>query len=447
MGMSSGHGVGVALIRTVCAGAMLAVALFAAAAPARADDGLQRMLDRFLRKEELDGGILLVSGPGGRQVVVSGIANRRGDVPVGEGTRFYIASAGKMTTAVAVLQQVEEGRLSLDQPVRGMVGDLPLGRLANANRARLVNLLEHTSGIPDYITDAYEAAEQARPDQARDAATLLAYAHGEEATGAVGNHYEYSNSNFVLLGHIAAVSDGIPFARVLERRVLARAGMTATTVGADPRDPTLAHGYTEEGDVSRRSWSATTGDGPLVTTVGDLERFLFGLFRDGRLLGPALLERMQKPSTFEDGRTLGFSVWDDRWGRGVGHTGLYDGFEADVRYYPDRQTALIFLTNGNQSSDDALLDSVAAAVFSGRVSKSPVAAPPARIAAPDLAPTPATALCQLGGAVEVLWKGDWYPAHVRAPVRNDGTCPIRYDGYGTEYNEAVPSARLRPAVR
>ncbi|WP_448190437.1 serine hydrolase domain-containing protein [Azospirillum sp. sgz301742] len=370
MGMSSGHGIGAALIRTACAGAVLAVTLAGTVASARADDGLQRMLDRFLRDEELDGGILLVSGPEGRQVVVSGIANRKGGVPVGEDTRFYVASAGKMTTAVAVLQQVEEGRLSLDRPVREMVGDLPLGRLANANRARLVNLLEHTSGIPDYITDDYDAAEQARPNLSRDAATLLAYAHGEAATGPVGNHYAYSNSNFVLLGHIAGLADGAPFGQVLERRVLNRAGMTATTVGADPRDRTLAHGYTsDEGDVSRRSWAATTGDGPLVTTAGDLERFLFALFRDGRLLGPAMLERMQTRATVEDGEGLGLSVWDDRWGRGVGHTGLYDGFEADVRYYPDRQTALIFLTNGNQSSDDTFLDSVAAAVFSGRGSK------------------------------------------------------------------------------
>lgn len=427
MGVCNGRSMYRGLIRTICAGVLLA------AGPALGDDGLQRMLDGFLRKERLDGGILLVSGPGGRQVAVSGIANRRGKEPVRENTRFYIASAGKMATAAAVLQQVEEGRLSLDRPVREIAGTLPLDRLANANRARLVNLLDHSSGIPDYITDAYAEAEQANPGMARDPASLLAFARGEPATGAVGGQYEYSNSNFVLLGHIAAVADGVPFPQVLERRVLARAGMTATTVGADPRDPTLAHGYTEEGDVSRRSWPSTTGDGPLVSTAGDLERFLFALFRDGRILGPAMLARMQAPSAREAASGLGLSLWTDRWGRGVGHTGVYDGFEADVRYYPDRQTALVFLTNGNQESDDALLDQVAAAVFSGRAPK------------PDAAPD--APLCRPGAAVQVLWEGDWYAARVKGPVRKDGRCPVHYDGYGAEDDEAVTPDRLRAASR
>ncbi len=348
----------------LAAAVLLGLALLpipAAAGPAAGSDRLHRLLDRFLADEELDGGILLVSGPDGRRVVVSGIADRRGKRPVTEDTRFYVASVGKMATAVAVLQQVEEGLAALDQPVRALAGDLPLGRLANAGRARLVNLLDHSSGIPDYLTDAY--AEDEAADRLPRGGALLAYAHGEPATGPVGGHYAYSNSNYVLLGHIASVRDGAPFAQVLQRRVLERAGMAATSVGADPRDRSLAHGYDGEGDVSRRSWAATTGDGPLVATAGDLERFVFALFRDGRLLGPAMVRRLQAPSENEEGQGLGVALWTDRWGRGVGHDGHYDGFEADVRYYPGRRTALIFLTNGNQQSDDALLDAVAAELF------------------------------------------------------------------------------------
>ncbi|CAO3430532.1 Beta-lactamase [Azospirillum endophyticum] len=326
-------------------------------------DRLQRLLDRFLAEEELDGGILLVSGPEGRRVVVSGIADRKGKRPVTEDTRFYVASVGKMATAAAVLQQVEEGLLSLDRPVRELAADLPLGKIANAGRARLVHLLDHSSGIPDYITDAYQEEEATKPERLPRNGALLAYAAGEEATGPVGGHYAYSNSNYVLLGHIASVRDGVPFAQVLRNRVLERAGMGSTSVGADPRDRSLAHGYTEEGDVSLRSWLATTGDGPLVTTVGDLERFVFALFRDDRLLGAAMVRRMLTPSENEEGQGLGVALWKDRWGRGVGHDGRYDGFEADVRYYPGRRTALIFLTNGNQQSDEALLDAVAEDVF------------------------------------------------------------------------------------
>ncbi|AWU96121.1 serine hydrolase domain-containing protein [Azospirillum ramasamyi] len=341
----------------------LALLLGLASTPAHAADHLQRLLDRFIAEEELDGGVLLVSGPDLRRVVVSGIADRRGERPVTEETRFYVASVGKMATAAVVMQQVEEGLLSLDRPVRELAPDLPLGKVANANRARLVHLLDHSSGIPDYITDAYEEDEAAKPERLPRSGALLAYAAGEEATGPVGGHYGYSNSNYVLLGHIAALRDGVPFAQVLRSRVLERAGMNSTTVGADPRDRSLAHGYTEEGDVSRRSWAATTGDGPLVTTAGDLERFVFALFRDNRLLKPETVRRMMTPSENEEGQGLGVALSKDRWGRSVGHDGRYDGFEADVRYYPGRRTALIFLTNGNQQSDEALLDAVAEEVF------------------------------------------------------------------------------------
>ncbi|WP_051341443.1 serine hydrolase [Azospirillum halopraeferens] len=423
---------GATLARRIGAAAL--TLLVALAAPAAvADDGLQRLLDRYLEREGVDGGVLLVSGPGGRTVVASGIADRRRGARVTPDTRFYIASAGKMATAVAVLRQVEDGRLALDQPVRDLAGPLRLDRLANAARARLVDLLDHSSGIPDYITDAYVEEERARPGVARDAATLLAFATGEPATGAVGKHYSYSNSNYVLLGHIAAVADGQSFPQVLRRRVLESAGMTATTVGADPGDPTLAHGYTDDGDVSLPSWMATTGDGPLVTTAGDLERFLFALFRDGRLLGPATLERMRTPSRSEPDAGLGLELWSDRWGRGMGHTGSYDGFEADVRYYADRGTAMVLLMNGNTSSDDALLDEVAERLFAdrpaGREAKGPAAS--------------GTPLCRPGRAVEVLWEGDWYPARVRGEPDRNGACPVRYDGYGSEDDESVPPKRLR----
>ena len=131
----------------------LALLLGLASTPAHAADHLQRLLDRFIAEEELDGGVLLVSGPDLRRVVVSGIADRRGERPVTEETRFYVASVGKMATAAVVMQQVEEGLLSLDRPVRELAPDLPLGKVANANRARLVHLLDHSSGIPDYTVE------------------------------------------------------------------------------------------------------------------------------------------------------------------------------------------------------------------------------------------------------------------------------------------------------
>lgn len=335
--------------------------------PVRAQN-FQGMLNRFIKAESLAGGVLLVSGPMGRSVVAAGMADTEKGVAMTPQSRFYVASVGKMATAVATLQLVQEGRLSLSSPIAGLLGTMPTDRIANIKSATLEQVLTHTSGIPDYLNERFSEASSERPDHIWTAAESMAFARGEKPPGRPGKVYDYSNSNYVLLGQVVETADGTSFAESLKQRIFTPAGMTATTVGAGNfRDPTLAHGYTEEdGDVSAYSWTSITGDGPLVTTAEDLERFAFALFRDGRLLAPAMLKTMQTTTDLESAYAMGLEIWDDRWGTAYGHTGSYDGFESEVRYYPERQTVMVFLTNGNQLTDTDLLDKAASAVFGGQ---------------------------------------------------------------------------------
>jgi D-alanyl-D-alanine carboxypeptidase len=338
------------------------------AAQAASDVALP-VLERYLEKQGLAGGVLLISAPHLRQVAVSGVADRRRDTPVQADTRFYIASIGKMAVAVAALQLVEEGKLGLDDKVAPLVGGVPdIAKLANVRSARLKHLLDHTSGIPDYLSDDFYKTFRAEP-QRLTPALALPFAYDESATGRPGQRYEYCNSNYVLLGDIIATADRSTIEDVLQRRVLDPAGMRGTTVGADPRDKRLAHGYADikgkgkEQDVSLLSWNSLLGDGPLVTTAEDLERFLFALFRDGKLLPRAAVARMTTPSDKTDEYGFGVELGSDRWGEWFGHTGREDGFEAEIRYYPARRAALVFMTNGNAESDKSILDRAAAALF------------------------------------------------------------------------------------
>lgn len=341
------------------------------AAPAKGE-GMQRILRRYLEQEGLSGGVLLVSSPDRRDVTVAGLANIDRGSPVGPDSRFYVASVGKMAVAVAVLQQVEEGLLSLEAPVMPLLGGVPdVHRLGNIRAASLGQLLDHSSGIPDYLTDAFTVAFHARPRRLTPA-TVLPFAFGLRATGRPGTAHEYSNSNYVLLGDIVATTDGVPFDQALRRRVLDRAGMRDTSIGADPGGRGLAHGYADLDDsgavedVSRFAWNSPLGDGPLVTTAADLERFLFALFRDGKLLQPATLARMSAASANEEGYGLGVERGQDRWGAWLGHSGSDDGFEAEARYYPDRRAALVVMVNGNSASEDSILDAAAAVLFGSR---------------------------------------------------------------------------------
>lgn len=371
----------------LCRSILLAVAWIAVALPCRADV-FQTLIDRAVSEEAIPGGVLLVSAPGLRRIAVSGVADRSTGEPVRPDTRFYVASVGKMAVAVTALQLVGEGRLALDAPAGPLASGISgIGRLVNARTARVEQLLNHTSGIPDYLTDDFAEASRKAPSRRWTAGDALPYAFGLKADGRPGDSYSYSNSNFVLLGDIVATAAGAPLETVLERRVLAPAGMTETTVGASPDAPRLAHGYAaagdedadedednedtdeddgEERDVSLPCWNSVLGDGPLVATAGDLERFLFALFRDGRLLPAAMVRRMVEPSDRESGYGLGLELGEDRWGRWYGHTGSYDGFEAEARYYPEREAVIVYLANGNTSSDADIVDRAATALFRRR---------------------------------------------------------------------------------
>lgn len=334
---------------------------------------LQRMLDRHVRSEGLPGAVLLVSGPAGRQVVAAGVAERGSGRPVRTDHRFYIASVGKMMTAAAVLQLVEEGAAKLEAPVAPLLPEAARSlRIANLRAARLRHLLDHSSGIPDYLTDAFDRQSRRQPERRWTALDALAYAVDEEASFAPGEDSEYSNSNYVLLGLLLETVDRAPLSRVFERRIFARAGMTDSVVGvADPTDVRLAHGYADVdgagrlSDVSALSWNSALGDGAITTTAADLERFAFALFRDGRLLGPAVLARMTAASRRDEAYGLGVERGTDDWGSYLGHTGRYDGFESELWYYPERQTAIVFLSNGHPRTDASLTTRVVAALFGG----------------------------------------------------------------------------------
>ncbi|CDK98804.1 putative penicillin-binding protein 4* [Magnetospirillum gryphiswaldense MSR-1 v2] len=352
---------------------VLTVMVASAAATSAAEPGrgqvFHSILQRYLDQEDLNGGVLLVSAPHHREVAALGFADDRTNTRITADSRFYVASVGKMVTATTALQLVEEGALSLDAPVLGLVGSVPdIAKLPNVGKANVEQLLNHSSGIADYLTDKFSEDFHANPTRLT-AARVLPYAYKEKPPGQTGKVHEYSNSNYVLLGDIIAKADGGSFEESIRRRVLKRAGMDNTTVGADPKDRTLAHGYAdleetgENQDVSRYAWNSPLGDGPLVTTADDLERFLFALFRDGKLLKPATLARMTAPSKLEAEYGLGVELGHDRWGDWYGHSGLEDGFEAETRYYPGRKAVLVVMVNGNTESEKSILDRAAAALF------------------------------------------------------------------------------------
>jgi len=318
---------------------------------------LQALFSNWLDEEEIAGGALLISTPDVRWIVTAGVSNKETETQVTPDTRFYAASTGKMIVAAAILTAVDEGRIALDDPIDGFLTTLEgADQLDRAGTVTIEQLLNHSSGLPEYLTNDFLDASFDAPETRWTAAEALAYAYDVPAVPP-GERFEYTNSNYVILGHILETLDG-SLAQSLQRWVFRRADMMATTVGAPPDPGTqFAHGYDVDGeDASALGWNSILGDGPVITTVGDLEAFARALFASQRIISFASRDDMITPSTLEPYYGLGVGIDEDDFGIFYGHAGGYDGFEADLRYYPEHDLVLTYLVNGNQLSDGDLLD-------------------------------------------------------------------------------------------
>ncbi|MFK7793320.1 MAG: serine hydrolase domain-containing protein [Devosiaceae bacterium] len=327
------------------------------AAEKTAERDLSRRLPAFLAAEEIAGGVVLISGPKGRFVITAGISDRQSEEAVHEHTRFYAASTGKMFIAAGILSALDDGQIALDDPISPFLATINgAHQMDRAGPVTIRQLLDHSSGLPEYLTDGFAEASWNDPVRRWAVSDALAFAYYDRAIPA-GEVPEYTNTNYLILGHILASLDG-SLEQSLQARVFDPAGMASTTLGA-PNDPgpNFARGYDEDGrDVSAFGWNSILGDGPAITTVGDLEAFARALFGSEIILSTHARNAMIAPSALDPYYGLGTSVEEDQLGTWYGHSGGYDGFEADLRYYPDHDLVLAYMVNGNQVSDVSFLD-------------------------------------------------------------------------------------------
>ena len=136
----------------------------------------------------------------------------RGFADIGNGIavenchRFMIASISKTVTAVMIMQLLEQDRLNLDDQLADYLPAAVIRDLANANRATIRQLLNHTSGIPDYLTQEQTLNSQNIPFLKETQLEKLSYARGLEAIHPLGTAYSYSNTNYLLLGLVVSYS-------------------------------------------------------------------------------------------------------------------------------------------------------------------------------------------------------------------------------------------------
>ncbi|NYE38141.1 D-alanyl-D-alanine carboxypeptidase [Nocardioides cavernae] len=325
--------------------------------------GVQSRLERLLSETGLPGAIATVKdGEGRTRTYVAGTAQIGTDRAIDPRSRVRIASNTKMFTATVVLQLVAEGRVGLDRSVDTYLPGLVRGSSNDGRRITVRQLLQQRSGLPDYdslVIDAGGSLDAVRHTYV-EPHELLTAALAERRHFRPGTRWAYSNTNYVLLGLLAQKVTGRPVGELITRRIIEPLGLADTywpEVGEQGIRGPHPHGYLTEApgdpwtDATRLDPSLGWAAGQLVSTPGDLGRFLQGLM-GGELLPVDLLAQMRtgvRAPHFdaEPGWRYGLGLASRTLSCGVrawGHGGDIQGFETRDLITRDGRWATVAVT-------------------------------------------------------------------------------------------------------
>jgi CubicO group peptidase (beta-lactamase class C family) len=327
-----------------------------AKSPQAAWQSLDAYVKRLADADRFSGVVLVARGSQVIGVNGYGEAAREFGVRNTPGTRMIFGSIGKMFTAVSILQLVEQGTISLEDPLAKY---LPSVIAAPADTAiRVKHLLTHTSGLGDFLFRPQMMA--ANRATYRTVADFLPVLKDDKPAFTPGTKWAYSNTGFLLLGAILEKVEGVPYDNVIARRVFQRAGMTETqNLDLDLVPKGIAFTYTRElTDSGQERWRSDrylqpvhgTPAGGGWSTAGDLARFAAAL-HGNKLLSADMTARMLTPKPDLSSPNYGFGTQIFPTANQVGHTGSGPGTAARVQF--DKTTGLtaIVLSNNAGPSD------------------------------------------------------------------------------------------------
>ncbi|MFI0709653.1 serine hydrolase domain-containing protein [Streptomyces inhibens] len=265
----------------------------------------QKALDEIVRTEGVVGAQATLVDGKQQTSLSSGTAERGTDRPMPEQGYFRMGSNTKTFVSTVVLQLVGEGRMRLDDTVEKHLPGLVRGNGNDGRKITVRQLLQHTSGLPDYIShlpvlSGEEQFQEHRFDQYTQR-QLVAMALQDRPVGEPGRSFSYSNTGYILVGMIIEKVTGRPWSEEVHDRIIEPLRLRHTfSPGDDPRLPQPhAKAYMQykpagalvEATEVNMSWGRSAGD--LITTSNDLARFWQGLL-GGELLKRDQLAEMQR---------------------------------------------------------------------------------------------------------------------------------------------------------
>ncbi|WP_171908746.1 serine hydrolase domain-containing protein [Streptomyces nanshensis] len=362
---------------TVVALVVATVAAFSVSSSAAADAGhaaAQDAMDDEVQRSQVPGVLGQAQDGGGVWHGSSGVADSRTGRPPMPHDTFRIGSLTKPFIATVLLQLEAEGTVDLDAPVEHWLPGTLRGGGEHGRSITVRQLLGHTSGLYDFTADPRVRRETFGPRFAahrydsHQAASLVRTAMAHPRAFAPGTGWGYSNTNYVLAGMVIAKATGHSYAHEVERRVIRPLRLRHTSLpGTSPRLP-VPHGRaysrlsasgpgagagsgTRAQDVTTLDPSLAGASGEMVSSTGDLVRFMRALLR-GDVLPARQLAQMKTTVPAEGGERYGLGLTEYRLSCGTtvwGHEGTIQGSRSVAATTADGSHTAAFNLNADWS--------------------------------------------------------------------------------------------------
>jgi CubicO group peptidase (beta-lactamase class C family) len=333
--------------------AVFALAVGTAAAkplPAKDRKFVDGVVGKAMKEERLPGVSVTVTGPQGNYTRAYGVADRATGAAYKASDHVRIASITKTFTATAILLQVADGKLSLEDTIDKWLPTVP-----NANRITVRDLLAMRSGLYDFTAEPKFLRDFTKNPMLKwSPQNVVTIEETHKPVAEPDTETKYTDSNYVLLGLILEKVSGETVEANITKDVIEPLGLKHTSFPATAAMPKpFSHGYFagDEGNEKIRDYTAVNPKvawtaGAMVSTLGDLRKYGREL-ATGALLPPSLQAERLKFGAFPngDGPSVGYGLGILHVGTWLGHDGAIFGFSTVTMYEPKSGTTIAATAN------------------------------------------------------------------------------------------------------
>jgi D-alanyl-D-alanine carboxypeptidase len=334
------------------------------AVPAGVQARLQQLADSIRAAQRWPGlSVAVVMADGRIGAAASGYADTLKKTALRTDDRLLQGSVGKTYVAAVAMQLVAEGTLSLEAKISRYLGDEPwFDSLPNGRDATVRQIMQHTSGLVRYeFQPAVTARLRADPFREWTPVERLRALFGATAPFAPGMGWEYSDTNYIVLGMIIEKLTGRAYYDEVRRRVLSPLGLRRTMPSDRRALAGVANGYAgpknelggydasigADGLMAINPQFEWTGGG-IASTTTDLARWAKLLY-EGKAFPPAMLSQMLTGVPARLGANaqygLGVIIRPTALGPSWGHSGFFPGYATEMAYFPDHQVSVAVQVN------------------------------------------------------------------------------------------------------